>query len=76
MDIACIGRLTGDKLKDPATYWLAGVVGTLINVYGHLLVPWLHGDAVPVSTFLAELTGSYRRILVTVGVRRRLEAVA
>lgn len=47
-------RLVGDKLKDRTTYVLALVVGTLINIYGQLLVPWFRGHADPFAAFLTE----------------------
>jgi hypothetical protein len=43
------------RLKAPSTYLLAAVVGTLINFYGHILVPWLKGDAEPWASFLHEI---------------------
>jgi len=43
MDFRLIRRLIVGKIKDRSTYVVAAVVGTLINVYGQLLVPWLRG---------------------------------
>ena len=43
MDFRLIRRLVVEKIKDRSTYVVAAVVGTLINVYGQLLVPWLRG---------------------------------
>jgi len=40
MDIGLILRLISEKLRDRTTYVLALIVGTLINLYGQLLVPW------------------------------------
>ena len=47
MDGALIRRLIGDKLRDRETYAIAAIVGTLINGYGQLLVPWFRGAANP-----------------------------
>ncbi len=44
--------LVGNKLKDPSTYILASIVGTVINVYGQFLVPVLRGDANPIDTVI------------------------
>ena len=54
MDFQLIRRLTADKLAEPSTYILAGVVGTLINGYGQLLVPWFRGWADPFAALSAE----------------------
>lgn len=48
-------RFVRDKLRQRNTYAVALVVGTLINGYGHILVPWLRGTAHPLDTFIAEL---------------------
>ncbi|MHA1548760.1 MAG: hypothetical protein ACTSYE_07495 [Alphaproteobacteria bacterium] len=47
MDTEIIGRILRDKLRDSETYWIAAIVGTLINGYGQLLVPWFRGAASP-----------------------------
>ena len=49
-----ITRLVADKLRDRTTYYVALVVGTLINGFGQLLVPWFRGDADPFVVFAAE----------------------
>ncbi len=54
MDGALIRRLLGDKLRDAETYWIAAVVGTLINGYGQLLVPWFRGAGDPFAAWAAE----------------------
>ena len=54
MDRALIRRIVGDKLRDAETYWIAAVVGTLINGYGQLLVPWFRGAANPVHAMAEE----------------------
>ena len=54
MDFRLLFRLIGEKLKDRTTYILALVVGTLINAYGQLLVPWFRGGDDPVVAFLTE----------------------
>lgn len=38
-----------------ANYVLAIVVGTLINLYGQLLVPWLSGHAHPLDAWLGRV---------------------
>ena len=43
MDYKLLRRLIYAKLCEKNTYILALIVGTLINVYGQLLVPWLRG---------------------------------
>ena len=54
MDSTHVRRLLADKLRDAETYWIAAVVGTLINAYGHLLVPWIRGAADPWAAFVVE----------------------
>ena len=56
MDFRLIRRLTVEKLRDPTTYGVAAIVGTLINVYGQLLVPWFRGAENPFEAFLAEFS--------------------
>jgi len=51
IDYALIGRFTRDKLQQRGTYWVALLVGTFINGYGHLLVPYLRGQKGVVTTF-------------------------
>lgn len=55
MNYLLIGKLTVDKLKDPGTYYVAAVVGTLINLYGQLLVPWFRSNSNPFPIFNDEL---------------------
>ncbi len=55
MDIRLILRLIMDKLHDRTTYILALVVGTLINAYGQLLVPWFRTGTDPLNQFTNEL---------------------
>ena len=43
-----------DKLHDRTTYGVAAVVGTLINLYGQLLVPWFRSDTNPFTAFADE----------------------
>ena len=54
MDFRLILRLIGEKLVDRTTWALAFVVGTLINLYGQLLVPWFRGSFDPVTDFMIE----------------------
>jgi hypothetical protein len=55
MDLQLIGRLIVDKLHDRTTYVLAAIVGTLINCYGHLLVPWFRTGSNPFTSLAVEL---------------------
>jgi hypothetical protein len=48
-------RFAMEKLREFATYQVALVVGTLINVYGHFLVPYLRGHEDVWGRFTAEL---------------------
>lgn len=50
-----IARLIKEKLQERHTYVVALVVGTLINVYGQLLVPWLRGASHPFEVLHQEL---------------------
>ena len=54
MNYPLIGKLIADKLRDPGTYYVAAVVGTLINIYGQLLVPWFRSDRNPFAVFAGE----------------------
>jgi hypothetical protein len=49
-------RYTVEKLKKRDTYVTAIIVGTLINIYGQLLVPWLRGRGSPIDVFTRELS--------------------
>lgn len=55
IQLRLIGRYTRDKLLDRSTYHLAFVVGTIINLYGHILVPMFRGVPQPFGDFVAEL---------------------
>lgn len=55
MDYRLVRRLTGDKLRDRHTYVVAAIVGTLIAVYGQLLVPWFRGSSNPFAVLFDEL---------------------
>jgi hypothetical protein len=50
-----IRRYLVQKLKEANTYVVALVVGTFINLYGHILVPWLRGVESPFGRFMDEL---------------------
>lgn len=54
MDTKLIGRLIKARLHDRGTYVVAAVVGTLINGYGHLLVPWFRTASDPFALFVDE----------------------
>ncbi len=55
MQNALIARLVKEKLQERHTYVVALVVGTLINIYGQLLVPWLRGASHPFEVLGQEL---------------------
>ena len=55
MDRVALRTLLLDKLRDPGTYTTAFVVGTLINLYGHALVPWLRGNPQTLGGFADEI---------------------
>ncbi|MEH6524568.1 MAG: hypothetical protein V7723_00735 [Sneathiella sp.] len=55
MNYQLIVRFIKEKLNDPALYWLALIVGTAINCYGHLLVPWMRSGKNPFLLLLHEL---------------------
>ncbi len=52
MDYKLIRRLIFAKLCEKTTYVLALIVGTLINVYGQLLVPWFRGANNPTDVLM------------------------
>jgi len=54
MNLRLIGRYVIDKLHDRTTYILALIVGTLINGYGQLLVPWFRTGSDPFVLFWEE----------------------
>ena len=54
MDYRHLQRLVGEKFRDQSTYIVALIVGTLINAYGQLLVPWFRGAADPFVALAAE----------------------
>jgi hypothetical protein len=53
-ELRLVWRLVDNKVRDRGTYVVAAVVGTLINVYGQLLVPWFRGASDPLLAFMAE----------------------
>jgi hypothetical protein len=55
-------------LGSPALYGLAFFVGTLINFYGHFLVPILRGQRDPLGAFLAEIYDAPAITLLSVGI--------
>ena len=55
MEFRFLARLLNEKLHDRTTYILAAVVGSLINGYGQLLVPWLRSNLNPFEVFLTEI---------------------
>ena len=56
VDSKLLYRIIRDKLRDAETYWIAAIVGTLINGYGHLLVPWFRGANDPFAAFGEEFS--------------------
>ena len=47
-------RYIADKLRSRNTYFVAALVGTFINLYGHVLVPTLRGEQHPVDRFVID----------------------
>ena len=66
MKFRVILRLIGERLVDRTTWVLALVVGTLINLYGQLLVPWFRGSFDPVTDFIIEFENRPELTLVSV----------
>ena len=56
MEFRFLARLINEKLHDRTTYTLAAVVGSLINGYGQLLVPWIRSNLNPFESFLIEIS--------------------
>lgn len=54
MDSQLVFRLFQEKCCDRSTYVLALIVGTLVNGYGQLLLPWIRSDINPFDVFTAE----------------------
>jgi len=52
MDYKLLRQLIYDKLSERSTYVLALIVGTLINIYGQILVPWFRGEENPTSILI------------------------
>lgn len=48
-------RYIRHKAAASNTYVVSLLVGTLINAYGHLLVPWMRGSEQPLDHFMTEL---------------------
>ncbi len=66
MDSRLVGHLIKDKMHDRTTYVLALIVGTLINAYGQLLVPWFRTGTDPFVQFIAEFAQRPRLTLFSV----------
>jgi hypothetical protein len=49
-----VSKYAAEKLRDPATYRVAFTVGTLINLFGHFLVPLVRGQSDVWAQFVAE----------------------
>lgn len=54
VELRLLWRLLDGKLRDRGTYIVAAIVGTLINAYGQLLVPWFRGVSDPLLAFASE----------------------
>ena len=54
MSSTLIYRYLGEKLRDQSVYVLALIVGSIINLYGQLLLPWFRGSFDPPVDFLIE----------------------
>lgn len=55
MNYQLLGQFIGDRMRDRSLYWLALIVGTVINCYGHLLVPWMRSGDNPFLLLQNEL---------------------
>lgn len=66
IQLRLIGHYTREKLFDRSTYHLAFVVGTVINLYGHILVPMFRGVPQPFDEFVIEL--KHAPVLMTVSL--------
>jgi hypothetical protein len=55
MNYQLLGKFIGDRMLDRSLYWLALIVGTVINCYGHLLVPWMRSGENPFILLQNEL---------------------
>ncbi len=55
MNYQLLGKFIGDRMRDRSLYWLALIVGTVINCYGHLLVPWMRSGDNPFMLLQNEL---------------------
>ena len=56
------------KVVDPHTFYVAIIVGTLINVYGQILVPALRGEGNPFSVFIGEFGTNPGTVMVSIAV--------
>ena len=54
MSSTLIYRYIGEKLRDKSVYVLMLIVGSIINLYGQLLLPWFRGSFDPPVDFLIE----------------------
>ena len=50
-----VSKYAVEKLRDPSTYKVAFIVGTLINLFGHILVPFLRDRPSVGEAFISEL---------------------
>jgi len=60
------GKYLWEKLGQRSTYVVAFVVGSFINLYGHVLVPVLRGETDPLFRFMDELAA--HPVLVSVSI--------
>ena len=68
MDFSPVRRLVDEKLRDRATYVVALIVGTLINLYDQVLVLWwifLNASTIRFSAWraMAKFSGAAMREL-------------
>jgi membrane protein YqaA with SNARE-associated domain len=66
VDFTVIRRLVAEKLRERSTYVVALIVGTLINLYGQVLVPWLRGFGDPFAALAGEFAVRPGLVLATV----------
>jgi len=63
-----IRHLVAVKLRDPGTYFLSIVVGTVINLYGQILVPWLRGSTTPFADLALEASARPWLMATSIGL--------
>ena len=63
-----VSKYAVEKLRDPSTYKVAFIVGTLINLFGHFLVPFLRDTPHVGEVFIDELRTSPVLAVISIAV--------